>query len=312
MRYGLLIAVLGLLTACDKPEQFERVYEDSAKVIRQRNCEQGPCFAVVSHSTLDVKYLPLTQENHLKYAKTHGYDYIFRNNIISTLYVDEYAEKKVFQLGLYWQKIAALQEAMDEMRDGKRRYEWVLWLDADAIFTNFDTKLEDIIREHAGDIANPDIFFLASREPYMLINAGVLLFHNDSASRLMLKSISDAFPWYFRQMLPEQQAIQDYIAGFLVRTSPNDFRITPNMQRHYDPDLTIPGTKILTQRALNSFYRGWWPWASSDKEVWQPGDFIAHFAVVNDKNAEITRFVECLREKGGSDYEKSIQYKSCH
>lgn len=313
MRFGTWIVLLGLLVSCGKPEQFDRVFEDPNRVIRDRNCQPGgKCVAIISHSTLDAKYLPLTIDNHRRYASTLGYDYIFRNNLLTTRFVDEYAEKKVFQLGLYWQKIQALQEAMDEMDGDQRRYKWLLWIDADALFTNFEWSIEEKVKEHAGDFENPTHYFMASREPFSFINAGVLLFHNDEASRKMIDVIARAFPWYVHQSLPEQDAISDYIAGFLTEPRPGDFRVTPIRQRDYkNPDLLIAGTKRLTQRALNSFYGGWWPWAASNDVVWAPGDFVAHFAVVKDKGKEIDRFVKCLREKGGEDYEKTSAYKAC-
>jgi hypothetical protein len=127
----------------------------------------------------------------------------------------------------------------------------------------------------------------------------------------MLDTITDAFPLYAQQKLPEQEAIQDYIAGFLTGSG-HSLKITPLLDRNYkDPNLFIDGAKVLTQRALNSFYGGWWPWASSKLEVWEPGDFIAHFAVVDDKNHEITKFVKCLKEKGGNDYQDGTKYKEC-
>lgn len=313
MGQRLIFTFLFLLWGCGKPEQFPRIAEDPARAIHTDNCMRLPCVAIISHSTLDAKYLDLTIDNHLRYANKSSYDYIFRNNLISTRFLDEYSGNRVRQLGLYWQKIAALTDAMEERVNDRRRYTWVMWVDADAVFTNFDLRIEDILARHGVEnFDKPNIYFLASKEPFHLINAGVLVFYNNEWSRNMLRVITDAFPLYSSQSLPEQDAMQDYIAGFLAESASHEFQITPMLERDYNsPHLIAPEARVLDQRVLNSFYGGWFPWASSEKEVWEPSDFIAHFAVVSDKNADIRQLIGCFKAKGGEHYENSNAYREC-
>lgn len=304
--------LLVFLSSCGKPEQFPRIWEKPEAVIRDRNCSSSECVAIISHSTLDLKFLPLTTDNHRRYARSQGYDYIFRNNLITDRFIDEQSSGKTHQLGLYWQKMEAIQNALDEMDGDVKRYKWVIWIDSDALFTNFDRSLAHIVSEHAGDPVKPTHSFLGSREPFHLINAGVLVFHNDEWSHRMIDKISRAFRWYRHQKLPEQDAIQDYVAGYLHEPRPGQFEITPVMKRGYnDPKLIVERARQLKQRVLNSFYGGWCPWACGEGEVWQPGDFVAHFAVVNDKAAGIEKLVKCFRDKGGLDYETNGAYKQC-
>src|SRR5690606_13853869 len=107
-----------------------------------------PRIAIVSHYTTDKEnlgFIDLATQNHRKYARLHGYDYYFRNGTITEKYVWPQGQNRTFQLGLYWQKIEATRQLLDMKENGKNVYDYVMWLDTDAVFTNIYMRLEEII-----------------------------------------------------------------------------------------------------------------------------------------------------------------------
>lgn len=296
------LLVLTALTHGCIAEQFEQVLE----VPQQRealsallNSSPVGRIAIVSHSTLDIKYIDTAIDNHKRYAKKHGYDYIFRNNLITVKYVNPKRHSKVFQNGLYWQKIQAVKDALES------GYEWVLWIDPDALFTDFDTRIEDLLSQYRKN----DEEFLIAHEGFCFVNTGVFLVHQSAWAHEMLNHIELLFPKYKNTLLPEQLAVQDYVLGFVSIGADGTVFATEDKDRNYHK-LPIRKTIILNQRAINSFYHGnrWLPGASSVDAVWQPGDFIAHFAVrMSAKGAEMKALTDCFKNRCGEDYENFNQ-----
>lgn len=294
-----------LLTACGLPKQFPRTPEDLERKRKDSHafCRTPPCMALVTHSTLDVPYIDAAQKNHVRYAKKYNLDYEFRNNLISDFahgqFIDDRAAKKVFQLGLYWQKLIAVKDALNKKDNDHHRYDWVWWIDSDAIFTNFSISPSDIIKTYGKNID-----FIASKDPFTALNSGAFLVRNNESSRQMINDIINLYPYYKNEALPEQSAMSDYVLGFVYKNHFGDFLFTPEVDRNY---ARPPMNKIaiISQRAINSFYRGglsslaWGP-----QVVWEPGDFIAHFAAVKeDKNEAMRNLLKCFEEKCGQQYE---------
>lgn len=263
--------------------------------------------ALVSHSTLDIKYIRSAIDNHRRYAAKHGYDYVFRNNLITTRFLDGEAGNKVFRFGLYWQKIQAVTDALyEEDASGKPLYDYVVWVDADAIFTNFDITFEEVIERFG---AGKD--FLIANEGFSKANTGVFIVRNSAFGRQMMEDIAITHSEYKHKILPEQFAVSDYIHGYVYKNPRGEIYVEPIEERTYDRKLLIRQASIVPQRVLNSWYEGWFPFAFSEEEVWQPGDFIAHFAVAKDRNRVLQELLQCFLDKGGENYETNTAYKEC-
>jgi|GEM_PF-1914910 len=287
------------LAGCDQAEFPQIVHEnkEARSTHALKSSDPSGRIAIVSHSTLNVKYIDVAIDNHHRYAKRFGYDYIFRNNLLTERFFDRESRSHLFQLGLYWQKIQAVKDALNE------GYEWVLWVDPDILFTNFETRIEDIIAKYS--LSNEE--FLIAHENFCYANTGVFLIHQSQWSRDMLEHISLLHPLYKDTLLPEQLAIQDYILGFAYMRGDGRWQITPEEERYYSRK-PIPKAAILPQRAMNSFYKGnfWLPGSTSESAVWHPGDFLAHFAVRgSEKDAEMRALSNCFRTRCGDDYENN-------
>lgn len=116
---------------------------------------------ILSHHTLDADYLEYTWQNHKRYAQKNAYDYWFRNGKIDgNKFSDPDGKNDIFKHGLYWQKVAAAEQALaitDE--NNNPAYRWVMWIDADAFFTDLDKRIETIISS-----VNDDAFFIISED----------------------------------------------------------------------------------------------------------------------------------------------------
>ena len=119
--------------------------------------------AIISAATSNLKYqYNVTNRFKVSYAKKYGYDFIFQNIT---------SDKK--------QSYFARQELI---RKDLKVYDYVMWMDADAWFNNFQISLDGILKEM--EINNKilccsrDHFTIKSPKKYheSYINSGVLLF----------------------------------------------------------------------------------------------------------------------------------------
>ena len=78
--------------------------------------------------TRDLKILDIHNNNISAYSNKHNYKYIFFNDYKNNL-----------ELPVYWWKIQCMLEMLNNSE-----YEYILWLDSDAFFTDFDVPLETL------------------------------------------------------------------------------------------------------------------------------------------------------------------------
>lgn len=146
---------------------------------------------------------------------------------------------------VYWSKISFLLKIMNNSS-----YKWVFWIDADMLIMNLAQPLEDLIDENYN--------FIISRD-WNALNTGVFLIRNNDWGRLLLQNVYKRTDCLSHQW-PETQAIT----------------------LEFDEKIEFGSmVKIIPQRLINSYakevieprYRSC---------VYQPGDFILHFAGVGN------------------------------
>eukprot|EP00927_Polykrikos_kofoidii_P065275 TRINITY_DN61058_c0_g1_i1.p1 TRINITY_DN61058_c0_g1~~TRINITY_DN61058_c0_g1_i1.p1 ORF type:complete len:701 (+),score=78.61 TRINITY_DN61058_c0_g1_i1:60-2162(+) len=103
-------------------------------------------------------------ENKRCYAERHGYSFVFDQRAPR---IELNANEDGYEFGIHWVKFAAVRDAL-------RLYDWVFWIDFDALFANFSLSLEemidvvdktasaDLIVQHGSDLVNPNAFLLRS------------------------------------------------------------------------------------------------------------------------------------------------------
>ncbi|MCA9507207.1 MAG: hypothetical protein KC505_02155 [Myxococcales bacterium] len=281
---------------------YEAIPEDNARKIIDLNHKQSshkPKIAIVSHYTTDkdnLGFIDLVTKNHIKYARMHGYDYYFRNGTISDKYFWPDGKNRTFKLGLYWQKIQASKELLEMKKDGKPLYDYVMWLDTDAIFTNLSLTLEKIINQ-----APKDTYFFIGQDMSSCVNAGVFITKNSDKGRAFINAVDSSFEIYKMTKYPEQLAMSDLVYGYIDQKQIDELHNKPleihefvkKVEKHKCTK-TISGIQVLSMKLLNGAY----PWPDAQWVSWDKNSLIAHFLSISGPRLEryLKTLLGCLEQ----------------
>jgi hypothetical protein len=144
-----------------------------------------PRFAVVMfHNSVIKKYADHAAAVNRKYCERHGYEFILME-------YDDTANEP------YYEKIRVCMEQLP-------RFDYVCWIDSDACFIDFTTKLEDVTREHDGDLitagytegrgTDGSVIRPVVRGNAAGINTGVMIFKNTEWCRAFLARVWSLVP----------------------------------------------------------------------------------------------------------------------
>lgn len=191
----------------------------------------------------DHRYEPvddITSPVNLQYCKDHGYEF---TPILLT--------KDRTWAETVWHKIPVMTEWLS-------RYDWLMWIDADAMVMNHTIKIERLIEQT--NAANISLIVSSDENG---LNAGVFLVKNCEWSRKYLEAVDSVKPLFIDKKYPEQMAMDKVLR--------NDSR-----DSYYH-------VAYLPKWLLNQF------WCT-----WLPGDFIVHHAggSVEDKVEGLTPFLD--------------------
>lgn len=192
-------------------------------------------------------YMPVVHVTHavnFAYCSSHGYEF-------HPVHI-----KPASWAETVWSKIPEIAAFLPQ-------YDWLMWIDADAIVMTHSVMLETLIEAcHEGsDLIISKDYPESGRIGDLGINCGVFLIRNCEWSHQYLKHVDEHKPNYIGLRFPEQMAMEACIPyGF-------------NLQH----------IAYLPNWLLNQFWR-----------TWQPGDFVAHHAggSVEDKVKGLTPFLE--------------------
>ncbi|KAF7723310.1 hypothetical protein EC973_002107 [Apophysomyces ossiformis] len=185
-----------------KKEDVETTYFSNAPT-------EGPSIAVVTSSYLHDACMELSASasaaNKRDYAKQHGYAFVARSS--------EFAQQVLRDnRNVVWGKIDVLQKLLP-------KYEWLLWLDMDAVIMNMDKSLENLIdtfrSQYPGGKADFDDtvdIIIARRSSDEAINAGVFLIRNSIWSNNFLRDLQNIEEWYKKGPYYEEGALKQLIS----------------------------------------------------------------------------------------------------
>ncbi|KAI9025352.1 galactosyl transferase GMA12/MNN10 family-domain-containing protein [Phycomyces nitens] len=206
----------------------------------------GPLVAVLTSSYIyDACMEPsatLAAMNKRAYALEHNYAFVARSAEFAQQSATGHVRRKAV-----WGKIDVLEKALP-------KYDWVFWLDMDAVIMNRKRSLEDLLEEvgaaYDGGMAAFDkqidmVVSRPSKDP--MINAGVLLMRNTPWAMQFLRDLQDMSGWYQKGPSYEQGAMWE-----LLQRPGNRERI------------------LLLDRDDHTF--------NTFPSLYIPGDFIVHFA----------------------------------
>ena len=136
--------------------------------------------AIVTQNTPNLinEYFKETRENHIMYCNYHNYTYyVFYENLAEEV---NYGESPK----ICWSKVKACLNVI-------KNHDYIMWIDADAIFANQKIKIEDRINEY------PDKHFYLCKDPKShFINSGVMIWKNSEVGNSILQK------WWDMEHIP--------------------------------------------------------------------------------------------------------------
>ncbi|KAG0224688.1 hypothetical protein BGW42_004951 [Actinomortierella wolfii] len=172
----------------------------------------------------------LSFENRREYVTYHQGRYTLRDNFTSHF-------EDVMSHGFVpaWAKIKIILEELD-----KNEFDWIFWIDTDALITNMDIRLEQFIDDRYSLLITKDLNYM---------NAGVFMLKvNDWSRNYMRKVLS---------MMDDRSNEQDWMIKLLEDPAFGE-------QQH---------VKYLPQCSFNSYWN-----VKTWNEMYLPGDFVIHWA----------------------------------
>jgi mannan polymerase II complex MNN10 subunit len=203
------------------------------KMTEQKKSKNSKIAIVGAHDKNYDKIGHYAHLNKLEYAKKHGYHVFLYTGAVDPLRAP------------YWYKITAIQKHLND-------YEWIFWLDSDAIIMNHSIKLESIV--------DGKYEFICFKDCESTICSGSFLIKNTQWSKQFLGN------WYAQQDVNIQPGFDN---GALIKL--------------YNESQDIRNrTKLVPQRILSSYP----PPLCSPTGEYRTGDFIIHFAGITHKDKE--------------------------
>lgn len=231
--------------------------------------------------------------NHQSYASWHGYPYWVYQGRISGDELRSSIDGNVTDHrggAMHWQKLIAIKNIMRAKDGSSSLCKWVMWIDSDAFFTNFNKLLEPIIEKYSGRGETPPLAKTAifSREEAggTSINSGVFFVRNSLAGHRMMEALLGMYPDYKiptqNRGLHDQDAIQDYVFGRMPETQKY------NIEWDDMEDLILHDLVVVRQRVFNSFDR---LRLDNPNATWHPCDHVAHISASSPERRQ-KRFAE--------------------
>ncbi|KAG2187496.1 hypothetical protein INT44_005185 [Umbelopsis vinacea] len=192
----------------------------------------------------------LAAKNKRQYALNHGYSFVARST--------EFAQQAVRgDRKAVWGKIDVIEKVLP-------KYDWIFWLDMDAVIMNQNTTIESLLAKfesnyQGGKAAfdkNID-FIVAKPHGDPMINAGVFLFRNTPWSMKFLRKVQESTEYYQFHPSYEQMAMWKLMQepefktrSLLLDGDNHTFNTFPNRYHagdfvvHYAPD-KCPNDAVL-------------------------------------------------------------------
>lgn len=201
--------------------------------------------AYTSDNDERLKMSKKVAHNQRDYSKKKGYTYLeYKKNL--AVETDPITGDTI-KWEPYWSKIAAINNILNgkESSSLKNKLRWIVWLDDDAVITNKEIDMEDVISHYTNHLINDDLNFFVTTDSFSSVplNSAVLFIKNNEWSRMFFNKV-----WEMRNTkvpyesytygncpqqscLHEQQAITDLLAEDKVLA--NHARIIPQRDPEY-------------------------------------------------------------------------------
>ena len=270
----------------------------------KRSQDASEHYCIVTHDSAPRRsFVAVAERSQRHYAERHGYSHDSYSGHISGEFFLDPSRGDAGTLrggGLYWQKLTAvaylLAEGTTNAFGRTERCDWVVWMDSDLVITNESIRLEDIVSTYAekpkaDHLDSVDVMLVPDdRHP---VSGGMFFIRNTAIGRSFIDSVAALYPAYKDNFLPEQSAMAT--VAYMVEPWPCNGRVPgPKAVLH-------PSVVVLPHRAINSF-----PDHGRNQAahvVWQPCDFVAHFAGVraSEREAAMVDVLQGIKACEGRD-----------
>ena len=209
--------------------------------------------AVVTFSS-GREWLPsITNPVKADYCQRHGYDFVFKS-------MPQHPERPPS-----WEKLDAVEECL-------RDHDVVMWMDDDAVPSNFGIRFEKII---------PTWCYMALARDYLWLNVGVFIMRRKPEAFALLEKWKGMYEAFKDACLWEQDAFQSLYAENSL------------------------GIWVCASESLNSFEGEFRPQDRDLFRPWQSGDFAYHFSGQGEHTKQKREFLEAkvdqiVRENEGT------------
>ena len=245
------------------------------KIIKNEQTFKEKNIAIVT--LFDNNYSELAKlsvKNKIEYAKQNGYDFVYFDDVIDKTRPPQ------------WSKVKAIEHVL------KLGYEWVWWIDIDALIMEFDIMLESIIDE------NFDMIFTTNK--YSYLSNGSSFFKN---TQLTFDFLKDCY-----------ELELDYLKNININIF--DHEQQSMRQLVLNEEKYKCKVKLIDERCCNSFcvtkneqvlssYPNW----NYDSNIYQPGDFVIQFCGRNflERLEDFKKYDRCINYE-----EKTITIIDCY
>jgi hypothetical protein len=219
----------------------------------------------------------LSQQNRRPYTERHGYANLFH-------------DKRMFARHPVWEALSLTLHHLENPRDGER-YDWLLWLDCDAMFVDMERTIDYLLLRFAGlpdgSGLDPNVHFIISEDGRGLAG-GNWMVRNSEWGRRFLRSVlgpdDEAQNPFMRHDLRDQFSL----LWHLVR--PGATRGMPSQKpggrvEAWGDIEYIPEVRLVPQKWFNAY-----PWAfcRPSHHCFEDGeDFIVSFITLSSVSREM-------------------------
>lgn len=181
-----------LLSLC-----FTQNYDNEKNNVSQQ-LKNPMNIAILSYCSYNNTFCDISRCNHQRYANKFNYTYI-NPNVDS----DEYHLSTFLLHGTRYKTYSIIKHM--------KQFEWILWIDSDALFMNFEITIEDWIQKAQKKDAN---IVVARDIPGFPFNAGVMLIKSDTWSKQFFRR---AVPEIIKRQIKDPKQDQPVFFNFLEK-----------------------------------------------------------------------------------------------
>jgi hypothetical protein len=186
---------------------------------------------VVTLYTKEIEIIgSLTEQNHRAYCSKHGYQYNAHFGRISERHAA-------------WDKILAVMRLLPY-------YDYVMWIDADCVFNNFDKRIEDYFSK-CGTFCR-DVAYDGNNGQWHYVNTGVFILKHDQKSFDFLNTVWNSHDYKVDEL--EKRSYNGWpweqgpVCDYLMKS--DDFTVLTDLEFNCHPNIARSDVFII-------HYMGW-------------------------------------------------------